>query len=339
MEKLNDLMLVGRVPQDTAEEAFRVAGPALGKELSFLPDGEVGHRRKFISHLGFRVYHGHPEIETIVRPAAVDGIADTWIGASYKDSWQFRVKPGISRVRFGDAGWRLGYAEPALSSYFVFRTLREKGLFPSHVRFQVTIPLAAYGCYTFFPDPADWPKVVPGYEEAMRAEIAKIAGKIPHDDLTIQFDQPAVYDFDEPDRGAHHITAMTKERYARAVAALAPSVPEKALLGFHLCYGTLEDWPCRRPRLEKLVDSANLVTESAGRRVDYLHLPILDHEPDEYYEGFRGLRIGNARPYLGVIHNMQDPEDFRRRLEQSCRHLKDFGIAFPCGLGRYPRAQ
>ena len=44
------------------------------------------------------------------------------------DSWLFKVKDGVERVRFGDPGWRLGYARDAVNSYFVFKTLREKGV-------------------------------------------------------------------------------------------------------------------------------------------------------------------------------------------------------------------
>ena len=46
----------------------------------------------------------------------------------------------------------------ALVSTFVYRSL----------------PAAGYGCYAFFPNPEDWPKIVPAYEEALRAEIAQI---------------------------------------------------------------------------------------------------------------------------------------------------------------------
>jgi hypothetical protein len=35
---------------------------------------------------------------------------------------------------------RLGYARDAVNSYFVFRVMKEKGVLPPHIRFQVSIP-------------------------------------------------------------------------------------------------------------------------------------------------------------------------------------------------------
>ena len=47
----------------------------------------------------------------------------------------------MKQVRFGDPGWRLGYARDALNSYFVFKTMKEKGVLPAHLRFQVSVPM------------------------------------------------------------------------------------------------------------------------------------------------------------------------------------------------------
>jgi hypothetical protein len=41
------------------------------------------------------------------------------------DRFQFRVKPGVTQVRFGDPGWRLGYTKDAVGSHFVFRQLQK----------------------------------------------------------------------------------------------------------------------------------------------------------------------------------------------------------------------
>ena len=39
-----DLMLVGSVPYETAEDVFRAIGPTLGPHMAFMPDGEIGER-------------------------------------------------------------------------------------------------------------------------------------------------------------------------------------------------------------------------------------------------------------------------------------------------------
>jgi hypothetical protein len=45
------------------------------------------------------------------------------------DQFQFRVKPGVAQVRFGDPGWRLGYTKDAVGSHFVFANCRRKASF------------------------------------------------------------------------------------------------------------------------------------------------------------------------------------------------------------------
>lgn len=334
---LKDLMLVGSMRVDTAEEALRRAGETIGDHVSFLPDGEVGARQQFIMHLAQHVYSSHPDFELASRPAPAGELHDVLRPASFKDNWRFTVKDGIERIRFGEPGWRLGYAEPAINGYFIFKTLRAQGVIPAGVRFQVTLPLAGYGCYTFVNRPEDWPKAVPGYEEALRAEIANIAQHIPPRDLVFQFDQVAVYQSaGAAGRGDTYTAAMNRERYAGAIAAIAPHVPADALLGFHLCYGGLEGWPSRRPPLSDVIDAANLVAQSAGRRIDYIHLPLLPHQDARYFDALRGLAVGTAKVYLGVIHTLDDVADLRFRIDNARSRLPAFGIAAPCGIRSYP---
>ena len=85
------------------------------------------------------------------------------------NSWQFKVKPGVEQVRFGNPGSRLGYARDAVNSYFVFRTLREKGVLPDDLRFQISIPMVNSVIRPlYFPDPADLPRVSAGLRGGAR---------------------------------------------------------------------------------------------------------------------------------------------------------------------------
>ena len=108
-------------------------------------------------------------------------------------------------------------------------------------------------------------------------------------------------------------------------------MPEDVLLGYHLCYGGFEGWPTRTPPLTSVVAAANLIAEAAGRRIDYIHLPLLPNQEERYFEALSGLKIGGAKLYLGVIHTMDDTGDFKFRIEQARKHVPDFGIAAPCG--------
>ncbi len=135
------LLLVGSIPLDTPQEVFETFGSPLGKYLFAVPDGEVGPRRHWISRVHYQVLAAHPELEVVQGPAPDENGIERQVPGSVKDAWWFRVKEGVARVRFGDPGWRLGYARDAINSYFVFTVMRERRVLPSHLRFQVSIPM------------------------------------------------------------------------------------------------------------------------------------------------------------------------------------------------------
>ncbi len=112
----DDFLLVGSVPLETAEEVFRTCGHAIGKGLKYLPDGETDERIWWVNMLAYRVYHGHPDIETVMRPPRIDGV-EAWKPRDRTELWSFKVKPGVDHVKFGDSGWRLGYNKDAIASY------------------------------------------------------------------------------------------------------------------------------------------------------------------------------------------------------------------------------
>lgn len=335
-----DLLLVGSVPFDTSEEVFRaVATSGVAEALPCLPDGEVGERLAWVVMLSHRLYHGHPDIETVKRPAAVNGVPQ-WFPRTAADNWAFRLRPGVRELHFGDPGWGLGYARDAINSYFVFRTLRENGVLPKGLRFQVSLPLTFSGIGAAFREPADWLVVAPAFEEAMRAEIATILAKIPPGDLAIQWDmavelgmlERAVWD-DSPYWKESGTDPM--DLIGGAVERLSAAIPAETMLGYHLCYGTLGGWPMRHGKdLSVQVECVEMMLRRSGRAVDFVHLPIIDRAPEDYYAPLADLRAGDTKIYLGVVHNVADRDDYRRKLVLAGRYLDDFGVAAPCGLGR-----
>src|SRR5215475_4328153 len=184
-----ELRLVGSIPLDTPEDVFRMFGASLGRYLLAMPDGEVGPRRHWISRVHYQVLAAHPELEVVQRPAPDENGVERQFPRNAADSWLFKVKDGVERVRFGDPGWRLGFARDAINSYFVFSVMKEKGVLPPHLRFQVSIPMVnSVLPPRIFLDVRDLDKIRPGYEAATRAEIAKIVDKIPGRELAIQWD-------------------------------------------------------------------------------------------------------------------------------------------------------
>ena len=331
-----DVLLVGSIPLDTVEEVFRSFGATLGGALKAMPDGEVGPRRHWISKIHYQVLSGHPELETVRRPQPENGV-ERLFPRNAADSWTFKVKDGVARVRFGDPGWRLGYARDAVNSYFVFKTLREKGVLAKHLRFQVSLPSVNSALPPrIFPDQGDIARIRPGYTEALAAEIGTIVQKIPHDDLAIQWDcSTEVQDAYGAIPGFPAEGAV--ERSLNQFRTLSPLIPEPVMLGYHLCFGTLGGWPRFAPAdLSATVALANAIVEASGRRVDWIHIPILPDAPDAFFAPLQALRPRGAKVYLGVVHHM---DGFAQRIAAARKFLPEFGLAAYCGFGRIAPAE
>jgi len=329
----DELLLVGSIPMETVEDVFRLWGGGLGGMIPCMPDGEVGDRGAWIDMLAYRVYHGHPDLETLKRPARENGI-ERWRPRNLTDEWQFRVRPGVDEVRFGEPGWRLGYARDAINSYFVFNTLKKQGVLPENLRFQVCLPLSISAVIPYFLNAADWEKIIPGFESAMRAEIAKILERIPAAELAIQWD--AAVEVQDVEFG--YPNSPPEGRFERNIAPierLSRGIPDEVMLGLHLCYGTLGGWPMVSPKtLAVSVKYANAGVAATGRRVDFVHIPTLNTIEEAYYVPLRDLDVGHSRTYLGLIHDMNDRARFGERYALAKKYLKEFGLSAPCGFGR-----
>jgi hypothetical protein len=332
----NELLLVGSIPLDTVEEVMRTFGAALGGHLAAMPDGEVGERRSWVNRFSYLLFNGHCDLETLRRPPKVDGV-EQLLPAKRGESWQFRVRPGVERVRFGLPGLRLGYARDATNSYFIFRTLRDQGLFPADVRFQVSIPMVnSVVRPLYFPQPGDIDKVRPGFEEALAAEIELIVRRIPAKDLAIQWDLAgellAAYG-----QGDHPPGETSIETHVAPVRRLSALLPAEAALGFHFCFGTFGGWPAfAPPDLGRAIELINASVAAAGRRIDWIHIPTLDRADETFYAPLARLEPGDARIYLGMIHSMHS---FRERLAVARKFVPSFGLAAYCGFGRTPPEQ
>jgi hypothetical protein len=332
----NNLLLVGSVPLDTVEEVMRTFGGALAKHLPAVPDGEVGERRSWVNRLSYQIFSGHKDLETIRRPKSVDGV-EQLLPRSRDDAWQFKVCPGVDRVRFAHPGSRLGYARDAASSYFVFRTLREKGVIPDSVRFQISMPMVNSVIRPlYFPDPADLPRVRPGYEAAIAAEVAAILAKIPNEDLAIQWD--CAWEVAAVHGTAKNIPGESDiETHVAPIVRLSEDIPDVIRLGFHFCFGTFGGWPAFAPAdLNRTVELINTTVARVDRRVDWVHIPTLDVLDQAFYAPLANLDVKGARIYLGAIHNMAT---LKPRLDIARKFLPEFGLAAYCGFGRTPPEQ
>lgn len=327
-----DLLLVGSVPLGSTEEVLRTCGELVGSYVPSLPDGERDDRSYWIDWLALHVYHHHPDIETLVQPST--GHYST----SLTDFWQFRLLPHVTELRF-DA---MGYVEEAITSYEIFTRVRDSGVIPSNVRFQVCIPMIVSGTHMFFRNTADWPVIETAYAEGIRRDITKMLDHIPSTDLAIQWDMP-VEVLTLTDTGLPWDSETYNERYQRCVNQLAHvsyEIPDEVLLGYHICYGALGGWPMIPfEDLSLCVRLANAAVARAGRRVDYVHMPVKRHTNSAFFRPVQDLNIGDARVYLGLIHHTDGVSGFKERVAHAREHLSDFGIASVCGYGRMDPAE
>ena len=329
-----ELLLVGSIPLDTVEEVMRTFGGKLGAHLPAMPDGEVGERRSWVNRYCYQVFNGHVHLETIRRPPLIDGV-EQLLPVRREDGWQFRVKPGVEQIRFGLPGLRLGYARDATHSYFIFRTLREQGVLPPDMRFQISIPMVnSVVRPLYFPEPGDVDKIRPGFEAALAAELAVIVKRIPAKDLAIQWD--CAWEV-----SAVHGTSPGKEAEIETQVApirrLSAMLPADVALGFHFCFGTFGGWPAFAPAdLGRTVELVNAAVAAAGRPIAWVHIPALDRTDREFYAPLARLNVGAARVYLGMIHSMNS---FAQRLAVAREVLPEFGLAAYCGFGRTPPDQ
>jgi hypothetical protein len=107
---------------DTPQEVFETFGAPLGQYLIAMPDGEVGPA----AATGSAACITRCSPRTRARNRAAPGAGRERGGAAVPhaaDAWHFG-QGRRQEVRFGDPGWRPGYARDALNSYFVFRVMK-----------------------------------------------------------------------------------------------------------------------------------------------------------------------------------------------------------------------
>jgi hypothetical protein len=337
MEK--NLLLVGSIPLPTVEDVFKKCSSVLGEHLPCIPDGEVGPRRNWVAYL-VGAYKSHPDIVPEPIPENTRCDFDTRLEKTkgrYKErdrgDVHFTVRRGVSKLRLE----KLGYAEPAKDSYAKFIKLRTAGVIPKDVRFQVAIPFPRSGFGNFFRKPEDFPIMEEAYEEVARRELAEITKVIPAPDLAIQWDVCGeLLDVEGywPWWPQGDKIEMNTEPAGRLGLDLLPS---DVWLGYHLCYGTMGGWPMTQPKsVTSPVMLANALVRKTPRRVDFIHVPAGQKAFDaSYYNDLSKLSIGDAKVYLGLIHD-SDPDlsDFKKRHTAAKAVMPSFGLASVCGYGR-----
>ena len=328
----SELLLVGSLPADSTETALREAAGFFGDLVFALPDGETGPRAAWVGYERERLVRPNEGVATVEETESPTGIP-----RHAYETPVFAVKPGVTELRW--ESWPR--IDDAIESYAVFRELRDAGVIPAGLRFQVGLPFPSSALNGFKADFArDYPVAERAFEDLAARELRRLTAAIPPGDLAIQWDM--AYETQDIERVLAWTPEGAWERFAGPVTRLSRLLPEEVLLGYHLCYGTFPEWPMYEARdMEVLVRMANFAVANSGRPVDWLHLAgprYLRSEDRTFFRPLVDLEPGDARVYLGIVLPIDGTAGLRRRVATASRYIGDFGVAMYCGFGRQPGA-
>ena len=127
------IYLVGSVPFATSAEVFEQSSAAFGPRIARIPDGEVGERIDWVTHLE-RLFHDNPAFE----PS--DEVFGVHAGATKRRRYRLKAGKAAPDVTFGN----LGYADNARASYAGSRACATRADSSGHA-FQVGL-VPAHSC-------------------------------------------------------------------------------------------------------------------------------------------------------------------------------------------------
>jgi hypothetical protein len=328
----SELLLVGSLPADSSESALRSAAAFYRGLVFALPDGETGPRSAWVGYERERLVRPNPDVVVVSETESPTGIP-----RHAYETPVFGIRPGVTELHW-DSWPRI---DDAIAGYQVFKTLREEGVIPAGIRFQVGLPFPSSALSGFKADvEADYPVASRAYEDLVARELARLTAAIPPEELAVQWD--LAYETQDIERVLAWMPEGGWERFAGPVTRLTRLIPEEVLVGYHLCYGTFPEWPMYEARdMSVLVRMANFAVANSGRTVDWLHLAgprYLRSEDRSFFRPLADLEPGDARVFLGIVLPIDGTAGLRRRQDTAARYLKDFGVAMYCGFGRQPGA-
>lgn len=324
----NDIMVVGSVPLDNAEQVFRAVGTALGDRIRAIPDGETGPRLNWIEWQA-PVFEKHPMFQS------ADSLPD-WRNQDVSGKWRaspwYALRPDadVGRLRFGP----LGYANTAVESFAILRRCKADGAVHKSCKLQIAIP-TPYNVIDQRIAPTDRLKVEGPYEARMREEIAEICAALPHDEIAIQWD--VAHEVQNLAGGRPHWFDDPERQILDRLIRLSECVPSDVDLGFHLCYGDFAHRHFIEPTDTALMTRlANALSRQLKRPLAWFHMPVPRNRADDaYFAPLADLTLHReTRLFLGLVHFTDGVDGARRRIDAAQKYVRDFGIATECGFGR-----
>ncbi len=306
--------------------------------LRRIPDGETGDRGNWI-FFQMQKFLQSPLLVPVRPLDAADG--------DYEQLPQLRLADGVdpAQMRWPD----LGYAEAYLGSYETFAALREEGMIPGGVRFQVEYPtpLASIGGYIV---PEQQQALLGSYERAMFADLDRLLAAIPPGEVAVQWD--VAVEFGVLEESFAPGGAQAFDAIIAGLVRCVDAVPAEAPAGLHLCYGDYGHQHFKQPEsLALQVRVLNAVTAAAGRTVSFVSFTVPQYQREEsYFAPLAGLAAGPGTelnfalvPYHPADQAPGTTGDQVRLIDAALAASpggrRAWGICTECGMGRAGREE
>jgi len=316
----NKIHLVGSIPLESSEAVFDLVGKYLMNSCNRVPDGETGDRLNWIGW----------QHNIFVKQEALVQCKDKEREYQLYPPYTFAEGRGPDEIKFEN----LGFAQQAILSYELFQKKQRAGILSPEAKFLVAIPTPFAPVYSFVSYEVQ-ELIFPSYERAILNEITCIFEKINPDKVAIQWDVATEMSIFEK-----VYTATFENEWDILIARLAKlgdAIPIEAELGFHLCYGSMNNKHWKEPDdLTICMLVLNKLTNQLVREIDFVHVPVpINRKDDDYYKPLETWELKSRQDFfLGLIHEEDGLEGNLARIKTASRYLPRFGLSTECGMGR-----
>lgn len=317
----------GGVHLADAETVMREICARVPVGVSRIPDGETGDRQQWI-FFQLQKFWATPGLEQAPPAGETPG---------YEQMPKVRLAAGADA---DSVEWpNLGYADAYLASYETFRALRDEGVIPAGVRFQVEYPtpLASINGWVV---PEQQDVLEAGYERALFSDLARVVEGIPHDDLAVQWD--VAVEFGLLTNSFQVTETQDFDGIIGRLVRCVEQVPADVPVGLHLCYGDYQHRHFAEPEsLEIQVNVVNALTERASRPINWFAFTVPQYQRDPaYFAPLANLRAAEASElYFALVpYHPEDQEPGTTEAQVAFVDAqlggRPWGICTECGMAR-----
>jgi hypothetical protein len=318
----------GAVNLADAETVMREIVARVPDGVSRIPEGETGDRQQWI-FFQLQKFWETPGLES-TEPRD----AGTGYGAMPKVKLSGDTDP--DRITWPN----LGYADAYGDSFEIFSKLRSEGVLPAGVRYQVEYPTPLASINAWIVD-EDQEALEASYEAALFADLDRLLGALPHDQIAVQWDVAVEFALLEGGFGRPWPLDAVVSRLVRCVERVPAAVP----VGLHLCYGDYQHHHFKEPEsLETQVRVVNAVSAAASRPVSFFSFTVPQYQRDPaYFAPLSSLEVSpETEVYLALVpYHPDDQEEGTTseqiRLVDAQLGDREWGICTECGMGRAER--